>query len=704
MSASPGTTGASVPSAGDMAADPPTVETADGALARRRGTLLGRWASSAFSLPRRSRIRRDTACLGYGVLVAAIAVAWMWRALPAVPTLMGSRHLDLVRTLAAARQGHGPLVGALPGNGFYPSGIGDDVGIALLFPKLASLLGTQDVDFLVKLLYVVAAAVMIAAYPLIVDRLFGVWAVTLLAPPLAAVLYLGVTEDQQFYWIPGWVLMLGLPCLMVSARRWRSRWVPSAGVLALMLFASLANLLRAGSGVGLLLGFGVVVLLYEPRWARKATCFVAAALVYVGVSTIILQATLSAREANMQGVAIAPAQAAVLGSKDFSELDKFAPKHPTWHALYLGLGYEDNPFGFRFLDRYAYEYVQSVQPDAPFASKAYEAALRDRFLEIARSDPGFVLTTTFHKSAVVLRDGLRFSGYLPLLLLPVAMLWGPLAAATRRRLLIAAPAVAVTFAAPALVVPDPQYEVAWKIAAGFVVLLCVCSIVASIRAPVLREVWARARNRSGLPRGDAAAGGGSAWAHSSAGARGFATAWLMAVGLCVLLVSSAVASRTERSVFYRQNAADAQPVNAPLGPAFQTWSFRDGVPSSWERLSDNVVSSDGGGLVVKTSTLASGYQIGSSPARYTKGKYVAVVRGRVLRGGMTIGVLNDTTDRWIALTPYATPIGTKDPVQMSVAFSLPAQTRIRVMLTNWAPNARSSVWQLLDASIRRPTD
>ena len=132
----------------------------------------------------RPYFRRDLLVLAYGLIAAVFAAATFWADMPSALTLMSVRQFDLVATLAAAAHDHGPLVGLVPGKGYFPTGVGDDPGLYLLIPKLGSLLRSSSPDYLLKVLYVGASATLIGAYPPLFDRLFRSWVVTVLSPLL----------------------------------------------------------------------------------------------------------------------------------------------------------------------------------------------------------------------------------------------------------------------------------------------------------------------------------------------------------------------------------------------------------------------------------------------------------------------------------------------------------------------------------------
>jgi hypothetical protein len=629
-------------------------------------------------------LRRDLVLAAYGAAFALAFVMWLWHHMPTTAPLLGFRHEQLADTLAADRLGHGPLVGFGP-HGFYPTGLTDDIGLFLFLPRLSALAGSQDPEFLTKLVFAGAAAVLVAAYPLVLHRLYGSRPVTVLAPALAAVFVLTVLAPyhSDVYWVPAWTLALALPMLMVSASRWHSRWVPPPGLLAIMALASVANVMRSGSGIGVLLAFAVALLFYEPSWRRRASALAIAAVVYFGASGAITSIALSQRDADMRD---APISADVgLGLKTFADIRRvYGTGHVLWHALYVGLGYEENRYGIRYSDASGLEYVQTISREIPLASKAYEKALRDRYIHIATSDPGFVIGTTFHKASAATAHGIGFASVL-LLLVPIAFMYARPPDPYRRRLAMIAPACLIAFAPPALVVPAAQYEVAEK---GALALICGLSFAAVVAK--LGVGFADPGGRDAIERL-----GGSDGPQRR---RLLVTAGLCGAGLLVALGAQAVTDRLEDRLFYRNNATAVRPFGVRRPPALASWSL-DQLPRTWDRLggTDTVLRTSGAGLSVRTTTLPSGYQLGSPVGRLSAGKYVAVLRGTVVRGGLAVGVLDTRANAFVS-TGFFRGYPHRPLVTMQVPFTLTRTKLVRMLLTNWAPHATSSQWRLHDAS------
>ncbi len=100
-----------------------------------------------------------------------------------------------------APAGLGPLVASFSPGHYLPVAITDDQGSYLVFPWLSGLLHTTNVETIIKTVFVIAVAALVACYPLIFRRLTGSRLAALASPPVA-LLFFGFLTDDGFYWVP----------------------------------------------------------------------------------------------------------------------------------------------------------------------------------------------------------------------------------------------------------------------------------------------------------------------------------------------------------------------------------------------------------------------------------------------------------------------------------------------------------------------
>lgn len=71
-----------------------------------------------------------------------------------------------------------------------------------------------------------------------------------------------------------------------------------------------------------------------------------------------------------------------------------------WHEAYVGIGFEWNPFGIQFLDKPAYDYAHSVDPNVVYPSREYNAILREGFFNLVKENPKYFLSSYIRKACL----------------------------------------------------------------------------------------------------------------------------------------------------------------------------------------------------------------------------------------------------------------------------------------------------------------
>jgi hypothetical protein len=129
------------------------------------------------------------------------------------------------------------------------------------------------------------------------------------------------------------------------------------------------------------------------------------------------------------------------------------------------------------------------------------------------------------------------------------------------------------------------------------------------------------------------------------------------------------------------------------------WSLEDGLPKGWGGAAAQVATANAGGPFV-TSAKQWDYELVSPELTLGPGRYRVYASGRVLRGGLDLGVLDSSSNQWIEQRFYwSRQRGGAD--WMSTPFSLTRPTAIHVVLSNWVPSDRSSRWIVRQLKITR---
>jgi hypothetical protein len=151
--------------------------------------------------------------------------------------------------------------------------------------------------------------------------------------------------------------------------------------------------------------------------------------------------------------------------------------------------------------------------------------------------------------------------------------------------------------------------------------------------------------------------------------------------------------------FYRQAQSPLQP--AVRGAVLATALFTNAVPDGWKGDAAAAASAAGGGPFETTSGRFA-YELLGPTVDLQPGRYTVYARGRVVAGGLDLGILDVGADKWIEQRFYW--YGQRRRFAdgwMATPFTLTASTKVQVILSNWAPSSQKSTWQLREIRLVR---
>lgn len=682
--------------------------------------------------------------VAYGAALGSLVAFYLLQTLPAKLSLLGSRQTDLEAVFAAHKAGKGPLVGLLPADGgFYPVAFADDPGLFLILPLVGDLFGSSDPDAVFRGFYVGLVFAALLVLPFLAARLFRSTLAGVLVP-LAAVVCFAFTQNKDIYWVLALALAVGLPALLVADRRWtRSRPVPPMLLLAVVVMASAATMTRSGAGLPLL-AVAVVIVWTRTSRRHRLPALAIVAVAYISISSVAIGIALEKRTRVMGDTPIAESVSARIGAERFSQ--PIPSRHPTWHSIYIGLGSDRNPYGIDYRDENAVSYVRKRDPTAPYVSPRYESVLRDRVVDIARDDPGFIARTSGRKALLLLYDGISQFPLALLSILAAFVVWGR-RSWERRSVGLVGLAAAVAAVPPLIVVPYEQYELGWFAAFAWLTLLGVGWGARALQPwadrlvadPAVRLVT-DALSTAGFAAGEGVVAATtlvlrrpSSKADKVRDARGLrrvlarvdrrsrvAAIAIVFVAACTYLAVERAAEDAKNARQYATTISRPLSYGAPLQPAIRTWSLggrgrelvdirqlgtrgstRSGgatiarteeLPRGWSSLTPALRPSLAG-LGITTTEKGSGYQLEAPPVRLAPGSYLAAVRGRVEEGGLQLGVL-DSDDQWLNTTQFRSERLPPRPVTMTTAFTVSDREKVTVVLANFSNESLPSRWMI----------
>jgi hypothetical protein len=145
---------------------------------------------------------------------------------------------------------------------------------------------------------------------------------------------------------------------------------------------------------------------------------------------------------------------------------------------------------------------------------------------------------------------------------------------------------------------------------------------------------------------------------------------------------------------------DAPLVQPPTGTSVATWTFARGLPSTFQSQA-GAVSRTRGGLAVTTTKGRFAYQLESTAQVLQPGTYTVALKGKVLTGGLTLGILDANADKWIVQSSHASIERGFDTKVMAATFSLTQPTNVQIILTNSGPHDLISTWRLDSVDVLR---
>jgi hypothetical protein len=170
---------------------------------------------------------------------------------------------------------------------------------------------------------------------------------------------------------------------------------------------------------------------------------------------------------------------------------------------------------------------------------------------------------------------------------------------------------------------------------------------------------------------------------------------LVAVGWPAITHADAALARAqalEEATAQALQPADQNPIYA--------WQFIAGLPSGWTRLPQARLVAERGATTITTRPSVGAYQVWSPALSVKTGTYAVVVDGRVERGGITVGALDVTADKWIAQTSYRAGQAIAHG-GLVTHLSLDTPRIVQIILTNWSPHALGSQWRIRAVQLHR---
>lgn len=178
------------------------------------------------------------------------------------------------------------------------------------------------------------------------------------------------------YWATPWCILFAVPLLV---ELWKTEYwgkKEAVNVVLLMIISCFANVVRPSSAIGIFVSLIIISIfriLKRKNGKVAVLCMVSYGLVYILAEKILL------------------------GIWNFVFKKNIPNSASPWHAIWCGLGWKENPYGFVWNDIEAYAKARSIQPDVTLYSEKYFEILKNECLLVLREDPIFFVRVYLSK-------------------------------------------------------------------------------------------------------------------------------------------------------------------------------------------------------------------------------------------------------------------------------------------------------------------
>ena len=258
----------------------------------------------------------------------------------------------------------------------------------IFYPYLASMLGITSSNEIFLFVQMFTSGLAFSILPLFFYWLTRNFFIGLFSP-LLIWSFCGEWLFQthtDFHWASYWIIIVSMPLLIILYRRkWdRLSWFVFA---SLCICISFSNMIRAQSALPALIAVLVIIYLklilpaWKSRNSNKPFCksnfIVLFAIVTVILSYILLETIMPA------------VYSAINGTQRTTNSEQF------WHSLYIGLGWEENPFGIVYTDEFVL--LRAVELGADIYTRNARDVIREEYLMLMRENAAFFISSYIRK-------------------------------------------------------------------------------------------------------------------------------------------------------------------------------------------------------------------------------------------------------------------------------------------------------------------
>ena len=258
----------------------------------------------------------------------------------------------------------------------------DHVGASYLYYSyFGKFFGITEAWKILLIFQLMAVFAVLAIYPVLINKITNSILLALISPVLLYQVcgFNLITVKSCINWGFAWLVTISIPLLYIFFKSITCSKVFYYSFAGLCLSAAISNSIRAHSALPVFIIL-ISIIIYKISSDRKFNkVFVCCCTILFFLFSYVLFTD------------IIPHLYIILTNQ--TQPESFGP----WHTIYIGLGWEPNPFNIIFNDSDAINAARSINPDVIYLSEEYTAILKSLWLDLFKSNTGYFFFTYIKK-------------------------------------------------------------------------------------------------------------------------------------------------------------------------------------------------------------------------------------------------------------------------------------------------------------------
>ena len=202
-------------------------------------------------------------------------------------------------------------------------------------------------------------------------------------------------QKNDISWILAWIVIIGVPLLYIYYEENNTKTATLVFV-TICLIIGVSNVFRVHAALPITIIFAAIVLRKFVNKYKAGKENITLIFLLVSLIAIIFSYIFFTDIVNIIYAII---------TNRVSDLQRMGP----WHTIYIGLGWEENPFNIIFNDACADNAAKGVNPDVIYCSGEYMDILKNLYLDLFKSNKSYFFLTYTKKLFVCIYWDISYS-------------------------------------------------------------------------------------------------------------------------------------------------------------------------------------------------------------------------------------------------------------------------------------------------------